>query len=789
LKVTVKAPNETATGEIDLPSPLSEIMEIGYPYRWSQASSVRAVQEGVLALGKQPQSDDMFFEWLISIQVGLTLVSVLKGQMRPHPTGTKVTGLDVIKDMGDLTDIAFSDGSSGYLAVWDSFLLPGEVERAAAKMGLVEICAPLMRLKTLGGVSLLIPEGSYSESAALAVRDPALFSAPLLSGRVGSRTWDPRPMSLKPPIPPLTREAASFLKLTWSGRGRPPKGFVVPKKIQAPKHVVKAVHPETKWADPFLSIFLCGVPVAPPVAALDAIAIGVCERLMVRKERSKTSSKIAHALSTAYRIGQDPERINVAKASTIHPNISGFIKDRSHAITSLFPAEGPAEDLRRIIRISALEAWWYGALPIRWSQTPTPDRRFREELPLLLRGLSPERLTFLQELISKQGKVDPAEIKGLVPDRAILKGTGLKDHWREAVMETLSAPRYDLPSLLDLLEPTPEALAALEPSWVGIDRQDQRFLFATNQKITRLDPLLEKVAADLKATRSGNITGILMSAVSRAWQLGLSPTGPLRSGNANEMTEEARLYLEEAVRLINTALHSASISPDSLKGAALGKDLVYQAWRSAFLLGAGVNPPARFREGAPARLRHLSLDERYLLLSLLEKENLDDTGLLNGLIRLDLVSPTNPPELTPEGVMAAEAERRHRTKDLPFLADFIRADPLGKRITMNVGSEQRYRIHLDRIARSLARNAGSRRLTDPERFESRLRIALITSYRVGREVHIHALSISIREVINAAAEKTLEDIRAMPVANDSAELERIIRAGCYRVSATGFEPE
>ena len=789
MKIIVKAPENAAIGEIDLSTPLVEMMEIGHPYGWPGAQNIRAVSEGLIALGKAPQTDEMFFEWLLSVQVGLTLVGILRGRLLPRQRGQEQPGPDALRELGDLNEIALKGGRSAYLAVWDPFLLPGQVEAAADRTGHVELRAPLNRLRTLGGVSALIPKGSEGGKITLSREDVALFSAPEISRPLGGGIWAPLPKDRSRILPPVSGETALLTRSFSSRPGQRKRGVSVPKKTLTPKRPPRMIRSGAGWADPFLPIFRCGVPVAPPLAALDGIAIELCQRVRLRAGGDKTQSKIAHALSAAYRVGSDPERINLTKASPIPPNMRGFLKDRSHAIAFLVPERDALEDLRRLVRLCALEAWWYGALPIRPVRAPSPDRRFREELPPLLRDIPPERLEPLQRLARNGAWADPADLKALLPDRALADGARLRPEWRAALLETVSAPRYDLPSLLDLLEPTPQSIEALRPSWVGVEPQDDRLQLALNDGFTSLEPLLEGAVSGVRATGQAGWTDLLLRSASSAWALGRSPTGPVPVRDGADLPEPVRSYLEEGVHLIETALRSTAIGPDGLKGAALARDLLHDAWRTGLTVSEGTPPPARFREGAPAGLRHLSAEERGLLLALLAGDAQLGTGGLDRLVRLELVGPTAPPELTPNGVRAAEAERRHRTKGLPLLADFVGADPLRKRASRVVGSEEGNRIELDRIARSLARNEGSRRLTDPDRFKLRLRSALYTSYRMGRDPDTKENRPLMKGLIDAAMSTILEETSLTRLGEDPAKLERIIRAACYKVSGTGLNPD
>jgi hypothetical protein len=344
LRVIIKSPEDAAIGEIDLNAHLAELMEIGHAYVWPGAQTVMAVNEGLIRFGKAPETDEMFFEWLLSVQVGLTLVCVLRGRLRPRQPGQDDKGPVALRDLGDLNEIALEDGSSAYLAVWDPFLLPGEVEAAAGTTGHVELRAPLNRLRTLGGVSALILKGGPDGKVALSREEIALFSAPQITRPLEVGVWDPIPKGGSRILQPVSRETASLLRTPWSGRGRPPKGVSVPKKVPVFKRPPRMIRSGAGWADPFLPIFRCGVPVPPPLAALDGIAVELCERVRLRAGGDRTQSKIAHALSAAYRIGTDPERINLTRASPIHPNMSGFLRDRSHAIGSVFPEGGSVEE-------------------------------------------------------------------------------------------------------------------------------------------------------------------------------------------------------------------------------------------------------------------------------------------------------------------------------------------------------------------------------------------------------------------------------------------------------------
>ena len=788
MKVVIRAPENAAIGEIELYAPPSDLMEIGHPYSWSGAQNVRAVSESVIALGKAPQTNEMFFEWLLSIEAGLTLVSLLRGRLRPRPPGQGQTGPQPLADLGVLNQITLEDGRSGYIAVWDPFLLSGQVEEAAERTGHVEFRAPLSRLRTLGGVSALIPKGGSDGKTGLSLEDISKFPAPRISQALGGGPWSPLPKKSSRILPPVSAETASRMTLLWSGRGRPPKGVNVPEKTRSPRRPPRILRSGSGWADPFLPIFRCGVPVSPPIAALDRMAIDLCERVRLQLGADNTRSKIAHALSAAYRIGADPERVSLTKALPIPPSMRSFLKDRSHAIIFLLPAGGPIEDMRRLFRICALEAWWYGAIPIRRVRPPIPARRFREELPPLLRDLQQERPPSLKRLIRCGSGAVPADLWALLPDRAFADGGVLRPEWREALLETVSAPRYDLPSLLDLLEPTPQSIEALRPSWVGVDAQDERVRIATNDALTSLEPLLEGAVSALLSSDRGGHRDVLLRAAVSAWRLGRAPTGPIPDGELTGLTEPTRSYLEEGVRLIETALSAAGIGPDSLKGAALARDLLHDAWRTALTVAEGTPPPARFLEGAPAGLRHLSAEDRGLLFSLLEGDAPVGSGGLDRLVRFELVIPTSPPELTPDGVGAAEAERRHRSRGLPLLADFVGADLLRKRASRSMGSEEGNRIELDRIARSLARNEGSRRLINPDRYKIRLRIALNTSYPIGRDPEIGENRAHMKALVNAAVKTVLEETSLTRLGDDPAELERIIRAACYKVSGTGLEP-
>jgi hypothetical protein len=216
--------------------------------------------------------------------------------------------------------------------------------------------------------------------------------------------------------------------------------------------------------------------------------------VITRSRKTDTSEafalQVSHALHRAFRLGAEPEGLAPDRLITVPRAVSRFLSDRSRAIAAVAQGGISPNPLRRVIAVSAYQAFRLGALPLRPSEVPVPDRRFREERPVFARDLSRTRYAALRAVARGERSPTASELpwmSGLGVLSFDENGEAdIASPWREAVAGTPGTAQDALPSLSQLATPTKAALRAVDPTaWVG-----GLYPGITSEPLTGLTPLL-----------------------------------------------------------------------------------------------------------------------------------------------------------------------------------------------------------------------------------------------------------------------------------------------------------
>lgn len=423
--------------------------------------------------------------------------------------------------------------------------------------------------------------------------------------------------------------------------------------------------PGTDWADPFLPALSPPELGPAPVLELDRLTRELCVSSPPGTPPDRVRYRILRVLIEAWRLGLGADR-RISRAFR-YPSrgLHDLLRDRARAIGTLLEAGDWAQRLRPLVRVSALQAWsWGQIMPRSFPKDPPP--MFREERSVLARSVPEPELALLMRVAEGDVPPDPADLAGL-RQRGLLVGGGpplLTGPAREILRDLSGEATRPLPSLLDLLGPTLDALLALDPR-TGPTAGGEK------APATALDPALEEAlvplltaAEDLALQRAGDgpdalqdpLRDLLMWAY-RTGRGGPRPDAPAR------VSGEMGAFLTERARALCALTRADREAGDAVPVRALLRESLIEVWG----VGAGPAPlrapPPRFREECSAPLRPLSPPARVALIALnQEEEGRHERRALNELVRAGLLLSAGSRLLTPAGRAAAITELTHRSR-------------------------------------------------------------------------------------------------------------------------------
>jgi hypothetical protein len=163
-----------------------------------------------------------------------------------------------------------------------------------------------------------------------------------------------------------------------------------------------------------------------------------------------------------------------------------------------------------------------------------------------------------------------------------------------------------------------------------------------------------------------------------------------------------------------------------------------------------------------------------------------DDPALAGLVAEGLVGRQAPHALTAQGRRAVAAARKHATARLPSLVSYLRGGTDRQRL---LTGEAAARARIDRTVRSLVRGFPDEEGSRSPAFRKRLRAALTSAYKEGRDPTVHGNKRRVRRVVDAELARVLDALVAIRGPADGDQRAALIRAACFRVSALRALPK
>lgn len=674
LNISVLVPQERISCAINLPVPLSEVMEEDRSYDWFGRLRLRIMRDDVLEADIQTSDPDILEPLLQEVQAGLLYAALSGMRLRPGPADTALPGLARFARRVDLTD---PSGRVAILALW----APGVELRTAVRTAEAGRYTHLILLR---GTSRLRPRLSVLVPGRDAERTLAE-----LTHLAGLRV---RPPTLEVEPEPV-EETVSAPPTRARKRRRPHPSPVT--DVALP--LLEEGAPDTGWAAPYLAVLTRGLVFTPPLEELERIAVRLRNTISEETSPDLIRGRILRALIQGWRIGSDPERLRTERLRYPPNRLHDLFRDRARAMETVSRGYRDTDPLLLMTRVSVFQAWAFGAAPARRGM-PLPDRRFREERSTRCRSLPEAAIRALAEL---PGVTEPDALAPLIKDGLISEGPDhILSEAGQRILEELTAPvGDDLPSLLDLVGPTPEALRALEltdrPRRGRPSKRDQDPQSGMERLLGAADDLVRLIPE----TGSDPLPDPLTDLLIRAWRLGKDRKRPPQPGVRVKAGGEVGPYLTEQARVISEATLAARTGPDPELARTLVRGAIVEAWR----LGSGPKPlrapSPRYREECSAPLRPLPPSARQALMALHQEEDVSPArGDLNALMREGFLLSLESGLLTAAGTAAALAEIAHRSEARPGVLGIIgtrvpiRSNPDAVRIP------RRHRTILDRLA-------------------------------------------------------------------------------------------
>ena len=718
-EVPVLVPEGRASCAITLSVPVSALLGGEDTCDWAGHARLRPGPDGGIEAEGAPSDPTRLEAFLTDLQAGLLYAGIAGLRPRPEAQETPLPGLARLARRVDLTG---PDGRVAILALWGPDVTLKEAVRAAAAGRYAHLILLRGVNKTRPRLSVLVP-GRDAERALAELTELGTL-------RVG------RPYLVIEPDPALAAPAEPRRRKGTGTALKPGKRSAAPKPRKSRK--ISAVPkgepaPGTDWADPFLPA-LSPPEIGPaPVLELDRLSRELCVSSPPGTPPDRVRYRILRVLIEAWRLGLGTDRRISRVFRYPSRGLHDLLRDRARAIGTLLETGDRERRLRALVRVSALQAWSWGQIMPR-SFPKDPPRMFREERSVLARSVPEQELALLMRVA--EGDVpDPADLAGL-RRRGLLGGEGppvLTGPARELLRELSEEVSGPLPSLLDLLGPTLEALLALDPRTGPKEAVEEA-------PPTALDPALEKAlgplltaAEDLALQRPGDGTDALQDPLRDllmwAYRTGRGGPRPPRQDAPVRVPGEMGAFLTERARALCALTRADREAGEVGPVRALLRESLIEVWG----VGAGPAPlrapPPRFREECSAPLRPLSLPARAALIALnQEEEGRHERGALNELVRAGLLLSGGSRLLTPAGRTAAITELTHRSRPDPAPPPPEPPDPGLARIRV----PPRAVPELDRLAARVTTRPGRGRPPSPDTFADRVLKALKGAFRLGR---------------------------------------------------------
>lgn len=662
LKISVDLARHSVTGGISLPRPLSAVMREGGSFDWAGLARIRMIQDDLLGVDTPREDPEELMSLLIGLQTGLLYAAVSGLRLREEGPGGDPSGLDRLCRTVELVG---ADEHVETLAFWDGSVTLKQALGAADVGGLTHFVLIRGPSRALPRMSVMVRRGDADLALEQITRLRSLRADPPLL----ETAPDPQEEEA------LLARNALLLEAARSRRRRTPNRRRMRPRLGAS---------EAGWERPFLPVLSRGAALPPPALELDRMAVELCDALRLATPPELARKKLLRVLNRAWRLGENPDQVGEGRSRNPQPRIMDFFRDRARAVEALTRDEASGQQLRALTRISALQAWRFGAVHPRRTPVP-PSPRFREERPVAARPVPPEALDALLAA-HETGEAPPDGPRSVLARYGLIgdaEGSPLTEAGLDLARLLTSPPNGELPSLLDLLEPTPEAIRALEPEDRTVrmgrpprtgkpPRRPKSAPPASRDPDPALwAPLVERAETIAEARVQGDtdpMPELLSDLLGRAWRAGRDRRSGLPEGGHVRLPGPIRPFLEERAELIAAATLPDRKSGKRSKALKLIRASALEAWR----IGSGPDPdaapPPRYLEESPAALRGLSAAAREALLALAQ----DEGGPIgkrarNALSRAGLLSGEGAPRLTPEGEAAARSERDHRSSGLPSI--------------------------------------------------------------------------------------------------------------------------
>lgn len=615
---------------------------------WAGLARIRPGPDGGIEAEGAPSDPARLEAFLTDLQAGLLYAGIAGLCPRPEAQETPLPGLTRLARRVDLTG---PEDRVAILALWGPDVTLKAAVRAAAAGRYAHLILLRGASRTRPRLSVLVPRRDADRTLTELTELGAL--------RVG------RPRMMIEPGPALSAPAQSRRQRVSGSALKPHKSRktgAVPRGDPAPG---------TGWADPFLPALSPPELGPAPVLELDRLTRELCVSSPPGTPPDRVRYRILRVLIEAWRLGLGTDR-RISRAFR-YPSrgLHDLLRDRARAIGTLLEAGERAQRLRPLVRVSALQAWsWGQIMPRSFPKDPPP--MFREERSVLARSVPEPELALLMRVAEGDVPPDPADLAGL-RQRGLLVGEGpplLTGPAREILRDLSGEATRPLPSLLDLLGPTLDALLALDPRTGPKGAVDELPHIALDPAFEEaMGPLLT-AAEGLALQRPRDGTDALQDPIRDllmwAYRTGRGGPRPPRPDAPVRVPGEMGAFLTERARALCALTRADREAGEAGPVRALLRESLIEVWG----VGAGPAPlrapPPRFREECSAPLRPLSPPARVALIALnQEEEGRHERRALDELVRAGLLLSAGSRLLTPAGRAAAIKELTHRSRPDP----------------------------------------------------------------------------------------------------------------------------
>lgn len=432
---------------------------------------------------------------------------------------------------------------------------------------------------------------------------------------------------------------------------------VVPDRTEPPVPLPGPEEDEEGWDAPFRDLLIRDAGVSCPLEELERVADRAVRSVA---DPDLTRKRFHRALTRACQLGRSGADGRDPRAQ-LPPLLTGFLRERARALTTLTGPGVPLEELTLLVRVSCLQAWRVGVRSAD-RRFRGLDSRFREEGPRELWPVSQGGRDLL-------GRVRSGDVDHGGPEAEELAREGLirsvtEPELTEAGRSALSglAALRRAPSLRELATPRRRAVARLSPEPLAPTRKRPR----RKEEGPRPEGLGSRALTDEEVDAIRTEAG-LRALLVRAWSEGqFGPEGA--SPRRRSVPRVISLFLAERARVVWGVR-----SGRGLTGPV--RDLIRSQVAEAVRLGTRTPklrvpaPPPEYREECSVPMRAVPAELRDLLIGIHQGRV---TGRLpvgaGPTLRLKgVLVGKGLGGLTPAGEEAALAELEHRTRPLPSI--------------------------------------------------------------------------------------------------------------------------